>query len=220
MTGRLRIAGVAFVVCLLGMAQLASAAEFKAGAYPAKLTGLQLTTMHLKFEKSTLETECEFIKMESNGNMAAATSTLQFSVDFHYEGKKCSGLGFAKATIEMNGCELLFHLTAGGADNFGGTMDIVCPAGESMKVVAATCEVSIGAQNGLGPISFTRNTASDDMTFGFAVGGTMAYNRVKDGLLCPLAKTGALNDGDFIGSATVHAENPNDAEQPYLFYAE
>jgi len=77
-----------------------------------------------------------------------------------------------KATMTMNGCDYVLHVgaTTGQADTYSTTLDIVCPAGQSIiddVYFSATnenlkvCETTIGPQNGLAGATIKDTTTGD-----------------------------------------------------------
>src|SRR5262245_9557757 len=116
--------GLVLALALSGIAaQAAQAGEFTAEAYPATVTGNQITKHTFKFEAGTIE--CATVKF--HGTLAAASETLTATASY----ENCSTPnGGAAVGVNMNGCDYEFNAGATvEADKVEGTLDIVCPAG-------------------------------------------------------------------------------------------
>ena len=101
-------------------------------------------------------------------------------------------------------------------------MDVVCPAGQSIKIAASTCEVEIKSQNGLKNVKFITMTAAPmDLTIRYEL-TKIAYTVTKDGFLCPFGGVGAKADGEYTTgmvseSMTLVATDPNDKTKVLSF---
>lgn len=203
---RLWIAVIAAFVASMTGAAAAQAAVFTAAEYPGFVSGGQSESspITLGFEAG-LTADCEFAGF--GGEIAEATSELKVSPGFG----GCTAFGFAEGSIEANGCELAFHPGSGSGDEFTGTFDIACPAGEKIVVKGGNCEVQIGSQTGLGPVSYDRVTAAepDEVEAGFEMKAAsgFAYAKSVDDASCPLSGTGAKTDGVFGGGVNIRAGN-------------
>jgi len=209
---RKSIFAVAMVSALLLAAGTAQAAKFVADEYTAQIKGVQTGTgatgegTILGFE-SKLMTECGTAGY--TGELTAASSTL--SVVSGPGG--CLAFGFSNAEIRANGCGYLFHVASGAGDEFGGTMDVVCPAGKTIEIVGGTCEVRIGAQVGLGSVSYenrTKATPKQAVRVKFNVTG-LAYTITKDGFACSFSATGPRTDGGVYGEVETTATHSGTA---------
>lgn len=192
----------------------AQAAEFKADAYPAEITGAQLGTgtggesgeggTILAFEGQM--TECGGAGFE--GELAKASPQLSVS----QFGIGCTAFGFLNAHLALNGCTYRFNIGSGSEDNYTGTVDIVCPAGAKMVLTSESCEIQIGPQNGLSTVSYENLTKESPkkLRVVFNVSG-FTYNKTKDGFLCPLNGTGVANDGKLVGGTKVSATSGGNA---------
>jgi len=206
----------ALAVLVIG-AGIAHAAEFKAGKYPATVTGIQGgpkapppegdtgSTWVMGFENS-LMLSC--LEGKFQGKLESPAANLSTAVSL----SGCTFYKFA-ATVTMNGCELDFNAGAGSEDEYTGSLGIACP-GESKILVAvnipflAVCEVEIGSQSGGGSISYVNLT--EESPTGFTAGfetHSLAYTKTKSTGLCPLAGTGSKTDGVIVGGATFTSGN-------------
>jgi len=135
---------------------------------------------------------------------------------------ECNAFGLP-ATITTTGCnyrldigtltELTVHFPGGVVT--GGwhvTKNVVCASGFLIRIVAQTCEVVVGSQNGL-----TTSTVENGPAWHLTLKNNISkikYTVVKDGIGCPLAKTGAFEDGHYVGTSTVAGLNVFDEPIP------
>ena len=205
---------LAALAVLVTGASAAQAANFTAAEYPAFISGEQsgpggtgggggVGSTIFGFESSQMA-ECESAGFA--GLMTAATGSL--TVSSGYNG--CTALGSAGATIESNGCEFVLHPGTGSKDEFTGTFDISCPGSEKIVVAGGNCEIQIGTQSGLGPVTYKNLTTAEpkkavEAKFGMTGGSGFAYTKSKDGSGCPLSGTGSKTDGVIVGAAKITA---------------
>lgn len=216
MTRKLKALGLAMIaVFAMGAlaaqgAQAATPGTLTASSYPAPLTG-HSTGIH-KFELKALglSTECETAKF--TGELTAASPTI--TVTPVYE--KCKAFGLA-STIDHEGCQYLIHITETlpSSTTYDGDIDVVCPAGQVIKITAGIignkCEVQVGGQTGLTTLTGNNTPAAggnpDDVDLTAHVTG-ITYKVTKDEGTCPLSKVGeTFKDGVYSGQVTVTA-NP------------
>jgi len=203
--------------CLLALAgaSLAPAAEFRAGSYPANVLigqggelapkppagtgggGGGAAALVFGFE-GALMTSCGTAEFE--GQLAAPSASLSTSAVLGV----CAAFGFTTATINTNGCSYVFNAGAGSEGKSTGTVDISCPAGKVITVSGGNCEIQIGTQTGIGPISYASQTekGAKVVTVGFESKASLQYTKTKDGFACPLNGTGFKTDGLVVGGAT------------------
>lgn len=175
-----------FVVCALAtlavgatLASGASAANFKAGEYPAEVEGTQKGEAVLLIENK-LKLICK--EGTSAGELKAEAETLAVEPTY----KSCTFNGQA-ATFAAEGCTYVLYA---GAE----PMNISCPAGKVMKMKTATCEVQIDSQQQLTKVSYAMGGVPSIVTATKAV-GQITYDRTLDGFLCPLEEKGLLENG-------------------------
>jgi len=208
------LAASAAIVVSMTAAAAAQAAVFKAAEYPAFISGgpTETSSMNLGFEGG-LTANCEFAGFA--GEIGKATSELRVSAGF----AGCTAFGSSEGSIEANGCEFIFHPGSGSGDEFTGTLDIACPLGEAITVKGGACEVQIGPQSGLGPVSYDEVTAPEpepeepeehdevEASFEMSPASGFVYAKSLDGAACPLSGTGAKSDGVFGGAVDLKAGN-------------
>jgi len=122
--------------------------------------------------------------------------------------KECTAFGLP-ATITTTGCDYLFHIGAATTGGWHATKDIACSAGATIRIVAQTCEVTVGQQSGLATSEVTNSGGSGtamDLLLHMSITG-MNYTVVKDGIGCPLSGTGTFSKGDHTGTATIEAHD-------------
>lgn len=186
---------IALVVTISASAA-ADAAEFTSTSYPAKPHGANSQAALV------LMTGAGSVTCASTyeGSLASASSTMSISAEYFL----CTAFGFVGATVATNECEYRLHVNEvlGETGSSLGSFDIVCPSGKAIRVTAATCEMEIGSQNGLSPVSFFSPGGSGSITVKFEnnpIPG-FVYTVTKDGFLCPLSGTGKKEGGRFTDS--------------------
>jgi len=193
MSRKLKSLCLAFIAVVAMSAMGASAAEatpeFTCSSYPCTATGTTvlgnstITTpggsitcdTHYKVEKYNAPTE----------DITGPTSTVTVTVTT----TGCTAFGFLSATVNMNGCDYVWHATERlGAGHYVHHVDIACDVSKAITITAATCEATISAQSGLTDIT-TLNLANGTLTAVPTV-SEMTMKVTKDGFGCPFAGTG------------------------------
>jgi len=204
MIRNLKTLGLALVAVLAMSAVVASAAsalQFTASKYPTTVTA----TTALGNDVFTTEggaVECEG-HFEGESKEASETMTIKATYT------KCKAFGFAEASVNMNGCDYVFHSN--------GVVDLEChkfnSKGETEKtgpviITAGACEVQITTQTGLESVALSNNglhiDAKADVTVTKNSPG-IVYTVTKDGFLCPFGGTGSKTGGTYVqkSAATV-----------------
>ena len=200
---------------LLVSASAAQALKFNAQSYTATVNGVQgglhappppegtSSNAYLVAFENHLMTECKSATFK--GELTGASSSLTMAPAV----SECSAFGALSATVSMNGCQYRFNPLSGGAGEFSGSLDIVCPEGKKIVISGNGCEVQIGSQNGLNGITFGNETqlTEPQLSVGFGVEQVMTYSKTQDGVFCPLSGTGTVNNGSIAGGATLKALN-------------
>lgn len=200
---------VAVLAAFAFMAVSASGAQainWTAASYNALISGEQSSpsSTSFGFEDSTTA-KCTTIGQA--GKLTAASSSL--SLTSGYTG--CTAFGFAEATIAPETCSFVLKPTSGSGDSFSGTVDISCTESKKIIITGGNCEVKIGGQTGLGTVSFKTNTAAtpDEIEATFSI-TTLAYEKSKDGINCPLTGTGSKTNGTLSGTIKLKAGKESD----------
>jgi hypothetical protein len=200
MSGKAALLGVCVLITAAISAFSASTALgtatsdlFTGQTYPVTVHGVET------HGNTTIVTEAGTATCEHtvHGELSVASQTLTLKPTF----TNCTAFGFASATVAVEGCDYLYHVTTKlAADKYQAHMDIVCPAGKSIKITTGTCKMEIKGQTGLTTVDFddmtTMPESGNDVTLTDTVTG-VAYTVTEDGFLCPFAGTGAKVNGEF-----------------------
>ena len=196
MIRNLKSLGLALVAVLAMSAVVASAAQavpsFTASAYPATGTGSN------KAGSETFTTEAGTVQCDSHfeGTLTEASSTLTITPKY----SECTAFGFLNATVETEGCTYVFHATEQvSAGVYNSHVDVVCPEGKSIKIVAATCKAEVKSQNGLTTAKSTNSGSSVTVQPNVT---NIAMTVTQDGFGCPFSGTGAKT-GSYHGDVLV-----------------
>jgi hypothetical protein len=122
---------------------------------------------------------------------------------------ECTAFGL-NATITTTGCDYLIKAGTPTGSGWHFTTDIVCNAGSVIKIVTATCEVTIGGQTGLVTSELVNSGGSFNLEMDLVLQTDIEafkYIFVKDGIGCPLTGTGSFSTGDYEGETTVKAHD-------------
>jgi len=187
----------ATTIALFAMrAPIASAAQLSTGGAPPVTVLGEQTGEHVLTIENGLTAKCK--KATFEGTMGAAqVATLEVIPAY----SECSAFGFLSATITVNSCKYKF-LEPSGAGPFTGNASIVCSGGEVMKIVAGTCEVTIGSQENKSKITYKNQATSPSTILVESELSGLKYSKTKDGFLCPLSGTGVKEDGKYTGETT------------------
>jgi len=157
---------------------------FTASSYPTTVTATSaLGNGYFNTEAGAMECAAHF-----EGSYTEASTTLTITPTY----TSCRAFGFVSATINLNGCDYVFH--------GNGEVDLACPAGKAILIAAGNCEATIGAQSGLKSISLKNNGNHIDAQA--SIKG-IKYTVTKDGFLCPFAGTGEKTGGEYIQNEAV-----------------
>jgi hypothetical protein len=199
---------------------IASAAQaeghFKAGKYPASLTGNSTSTHTFSFAGGVRKISCGESTFTSSKELAAESE----SVGIWWNYRFCSVNGGLPLWIQSNGCSLTWSVTsvlspttATGAQSFN------CPAGQEFKwVIFANaeeeakgnpmCTYGIPAQGPLATIGYQNigsgSTASVDMEMNIS---SIQVNVVAGTKLLCGAKAGSTITAQYTGNVNLIAKN-------------
>jgi hypothetical protein len=175
MIRKFKVLGLAMFAVLAVSAVSVSAAqatEFTASGYPTSFTAAsEVGNDDFKTEAGSVECKGHF-----TGSSSGPSETM--TVNAEYTG--CRAFGFLSASVNMNGCDYVFHTN--------GEVDLECSGSNKIVITASTCEVQIGTQTGLKSVALANGAG--DITAKANVGG-IAYTVTKDGFGCPFGGTGA-----------------------------
>jgi hypothetical protein len=204
MIRNLKVLGLAVVAVLALSAVMASAAmavpSFTASTYPAQITGSNTKGSEVfKTEGGNVECNSHFLSHAQN----AASSTLTVTPKY----TSCDAFGFLEATVNTESCSYVFHATeqvSGPHVVYKHHVDVECPVGQSIKVIAGTCRAEITTQTGLTSVKTTNITEGGvgKVTVQPEVKG-ITYHVTQDGFLCPFGGTGLKHDGEYTGDVVV-----------------
>jgi hypothetical protein len=191
------------------VAPIASAGSLSASSYPAILHGEQVSGESHVFtltDDESLTIKCSTITF--TGTLSETSSTVSVHPDDG--GESCTGFLGIEASVAGDDCDLLAHIgnTTGGSGHYAGTVDLVKSGSEScgLFVTAATCQVAVEAQTGLGSLTAI-NMGGTDVTIKAEL-KNIGYLVTKDGLFCPLKNgKGSGVEGDYTGNTTFTAKN-------------
>lgn len=197
----LKTAGVALLAALVLGAFGASAAQASTlytneGKYPAAITGVQLGAQVMKVHVGAGNNEIKCNKLAMSGTLSEGSSSLTV----HPEYTECTAFGVA-AVVNTTNCNFVFHFGENKAsEEYYGTTDVECTAGQFINVVTAACEIRIFPQNGVGTMIWTDSTAAGKVLGTFAL-ANFAYTVSKDGAGCPLTGLENRVDGTYKNSS-------------------
>jgi hypothetical protein len=205
MIRNLKALGLAFFAVFAMTAVAATAAQgqqFQADAYPATVTSHSEASNHVfTINKGPVKCKTHHFEAES----AAASTTLTVFATY----KNCTFVGL-NATVNMNGCHYVFHVSGGGGPLYAGTADVVCTGSNKIKVTSLQCTAEVGAQNGLSEVNF-ENVGEGDVEVGANVSG-ITYNTSGS---CGISEA---SNGTYVGDAL--AEGFNAEEEPTEIFVE
>lgn len=206
MSRNLKVLGLALVAALALTALVGSTAQanengkFTAASYTS--TGSGIDTGTHEFTAAGGSVKCSHATFSGTSSAASTTQTITPV----YE--ECTAFGFVGATVTMNGCDYLFHLTGTGAGgSYNGNVDLVCPENKEVTIDAGPCTIHIPGQTGLGPVSFTNGTSGglSDIT-NHANVNNIEGTLVKNNFLC-FFTAGPFTGGKYTGTTTITGKN-------------
>jgi len=200
MIRNLKVLGLAIAAVMAMSAMMASAAsavpQFTASAYPATVTGSNTKGNEVfTTEGGKVECDSHFV----SHSLEAASSTLTVTPTY----SNCEAFGL-NATVNTEGCTYVFHATEAVKINevYNNHVDVVCPAGKSIKIVAGggLCRAEIKSQNGLTTVQTTNSGGSVTVVPNVS---SVKYTVTTDSFGCPFSGTGEKTDGKYTGHVVV-----------------
>ena len=190
-TVKLLVAGLTMSALIVSSA---SADAFKAGQYPVTLTGAQSGSIG-KFVTTAGSAEC------TTATLAGTVSgdTQEWAVTPTYSGCACVGVA---CTIDTNGCG--YRLKIGAATT--GTLDIVCPAGNTITFTNTKCVIHIGSQTGVGTVTYSNSGSgtTQEVIYALNLSG-LKYSHTK-GTGIGACTTGSGTTGTWTGTGRMTGE--------------
>src|SRR6478752_96143 len=193
------------------MASAAQAApKFKAGAFPATVTGTHVGNVAMTDEGSITCEEGSY-----TGTLNEESSTLRLEPTY----SKCKSQGWP-VTYKWNGCGYLLPLKEKtGKENYKGNFDFACPAGKVIEALAYSdaghtnqiCRMTIAPQTGLLSVTYTNyeEAGLPKVEMNFKV-EKFVYSQ--EGSFCV---NGKFSNGTLEGLVALESEN--EAEEPTAF---
>lgn len=176
--------------------------RLEAEDYPADVAGSQNAGDQLVFSANTGTASCE--KVAFSASLVSQTTALPLSA----QSSGCVAFGLYNVPITMNSCKYEFNVLNAGPP-YTGTMDVACSKpGDVIEIKAPGCKVTIGAQEGLGGVTFSNSgtTGSDRrVVVDLDVKG-IKYTEVAPLFpICASPKGGTFQNGALSGSLTLAA---------------
>jgi hypothetical protein len=193
MIRNLKALGLAFVAVVAMSAVISSTAQalpqYTCSIYPCTATASNAAGNEtLTTPGGTVQCNSHYLIEKQGGNaesIPAPSATVTVTATF----TGCKAFGFLNSTINMNGCDYVFHAGAAvSAGVYNNSMDVVCPAGKAITITSGTCEVDIPAQTGLTNVK-TTNLAAGTITVQPNV-TNITINVTKDGFGCSYPSVG------------------------------
>jgi hypothetical protein len=197
MIHRSKVVGLSLAVVLATMAvsaAAASAAEFNAAESPAKVNAINEGN-HVFTAGIVGSISCK--KATFTGEEFKAVPTKEVTVTPSYT--ECTFLGVS-TVVNTNGCDYTFTEPT-GTGPFTGKVDVGCPTGKSIEFEALSCRVKVGAQTGLGTITYTNQINGTVKVAAKVTGITYTSEGACNGL------PGVHSDGVYEGTAIASGEN-------------
>ena len=213
-----KVLGLALVVAfaLSATAAATASANFDSEAEVTKLSGGQSTTH--EFTVNAGSTTCEEASFpgESTGVLTGGAYTAE-TLTIKPVYSKCSSvvLGEKRTThVNMNGCDYLFKsgATTESGTKVHGTVDVVCPAGQSIDVQitgAEICTITVPAQTNVAGITY-HNTGTGSARDVDVTANVSTLKYTQHGFLCPgnaFSSTKTFTNGKYTGSTTEVGKN-------------
>jgi hypothetical protein len=202
MIGKLRALGLVLatgLVCAVAAPAAHAEGEILSEKYPTTTTTLgseKWVFSGLTFECSEAHKEHELTKASS-----AAKTTATY--------KGCKTQVFLNASIQMNTCSFVLNVESKLlVDLFKGSLDVSCPFGKTIALVAGTCEIQVGTQAFRQEVQYSNTTDTKPKSIRVEVAAKkLRYNITKDGFGCPLPKVEEREDGEIASIATSTGED-------------
>jgi len=208
MSRNLKALGLALVAVLAMSALTAAGAsaeafKFKAEKTPTTLSGNQHGAPDV-FTTDTGSVSCNEAKYAGE---QVGTEVTQVTVTPTYS--ECTAFGLFNVPIDTNGCQYKFTVDTKVGATYEGKVDVVCPAGQVIKVTAPGCTVTVGSQAGLGSITYTNvgAGATREVTVDVNITTGLAYEEHRPLFGLCANNTVAKTNGKYTGAGLVTGTN-------------
>jgi len=211
MMRKFKALGLTFVAAFAISAVVASAghatsgtvtAEGKATTVTAEQTGEHVIALtdHQLGAGGFFTFKCKKAHFDGVGTVTDGATSVTVTPTY----SECT-MGGLPVTVSHEGCNYLLATGTPTTGSWHVNMSVICPAGKAIRFVAQTCEFTIGTQGPLTTSSVTNSGGGGtamDLQLHTNVSG-IHYVVHKDGIGCPLTKTGTFIKGDYAGTSTV-----------------
>jgi len=208
MSRNLKALGLALVAVLAMNALTAAGAsaeafKFKAEKTPTTLVGKQ----HGAPDIFTVDTQSVSCNEATYTGTVTGTEVTELTVTPTYS--ECIAFGLFNIPIDTNGCQYKSTVDTKVGASFEGKVDIVCPAGQVIKITAPGCTVTVGSQNGLGSITYTNvgSGATREITMDVNINKGIAYEEHRPLFGICANNTVPKTNGSYIGAGLVTGKN-------------
>ena len=191
------------VLAVLGSLALSGSAlgaQFKAESAPVNYIGSVPVATPLVFSTTAGTASCQTVGFSGSNNANSTTAEMPL----YFGAGSCKNFGEEFKSIVPNGCSFKFAI---GTLISEGTVEVVCPANQSIEIQKEGCTVSIGSQKPLKNVSFKNSTANGKRIFEptFEIKTGLVYTVT--GAECGTAE-GKETNGGITGTARIAGENP------------
>jgi hypothetical protein len=147
-----------------------------------------------------------------SGYKGAMSSSTSSSITLTPEFADCDAFGFSNAEIDTNECAYVLHAGGKVGQNFEGSVDIECPEGNAIEVVAKSrgllkCRATIGPQSGLTSVTYTNEGSGNSRDVKLDLGLTGIKYTQHAGEGTGKCESGVFEDGEISAAPTVIGED-------------
>jgi hypothetical protein len=210
MLKNLKALGLALVAVLALGAVAANAAQAAEAHFTAE-TGTAKLTGHSEENKFVTNQGTVNCTGAFEGPVTELTNTAQ-TVRATYS--RCRALFGVEPTINMNGCDYVFHPGTYGAVGSGtsnGSVDIVCAVGREISITTPSCTITVPAQTGLRNVHYQNGTASSGKSDITMTAEVTAIRYKWSGPFCIGGTTGEAANGTYNTTVTVTGDTSKGA---------
>lgn len=208
MMRKFRVLGLALFAVLAVSAISATASQahpqFTCSKYPCTATGTSLeNSEEFTTPGGTVTCHASYIIEKFTGNnedIPAATGDVTVTPTY----TNCKAFGFLSASVTPNGCDYDFTATEKvAAGHYRHHVNITCPTGKAIVIVASTCEADVGSAGNESLTTVTTTNLADGRVTIEPELENITLNVTKDGIGCPFPSTGHFK-GSYHGHTIIH----------------